>query len=238
MLTSTLINSGQISPVAPLNTPSSDATHNLVAKSHSQEIAMNFQFNGAYYSFTPTEVIVTSFIVVVVIAIVIAALVERRRTRTLAFRNRFGSEYDREVNKHGSWRQAEAKLADRETRVGTLEIRGLGVTEQQRFVSEWQTVQARFLDHPKLAVTEADDLVNALLEAQGYPVSGFEQRAADISVNYPRVMENYREAHGIAVRLGKLDASTEELRNAMIQYRTVFDELIQVHIDHHQVSAA
>jgi hypothetical protein len=88
-------------------------------------------------------------------------------------------------------------------------------------------VQSRFVDHPRAAVTEANDLINALLEARGYPMVGFEQRAADVSVTYPRVMENYRIAHGIAVRHAGAEATTEELRTAMIQYRSIFDELAQ-----------
>ncbi len=88
-------------------------------------------------------------------------------------------------------------------------------------------MQSRFLDHPEAAVTEADDLIAALLEARGYPKDSFEQRAADVSVTYPRVMENYRVAHAIAVRPGRAEASTEELRTAMIQYRTIFDEIVQ-----------
>ena len=191
------------------------------------EKKMQFQFNGIEYQFTITQLVVAALVFVLVVGIAIAWYVERRRTRTLAFRNRFGSEYDRAVLTHGSSREAEAKLAARETRVHTLVIRDLGVTERERFVTEWHTVQSRFVDHPKSAVTEADDLVNALLEARGYPQSSFEQRADDVSVHYPRVMENYRLAHGIAVRLGRVDASTEELRTAMIQYRAIFDELVQ-----------
>jgi hypothetical protein len=188
---------------------------------------MQFQFNGVEYQFTPTELIVAALVFVLVVGIAIAWYVQRSKTRTLAFRNRFGTEYDRAVLTHGSSREAEAKLAARETRVQALVIRDLGVTERERFVTEWHTVQSRFVDHPKSAVTEADELVNALLEARGYPQSSFEQRADDVSVHYPRVMENYRLAHGIAVRLGRVDASTEELRTAMIQYRAIFDELVQ-----------
>jgi hypothetical protein len=132
------------------------------------------------------------------------------------------------VKTHGSSRKAEAKLADRETHVKTLELRDLGVTERERFVADWQLVQARFVDHPKTAVNEADELISSLLVARGYPKGSFDQRAADISVSYPRVMEDYRLANGIAVRPGRVDASTEELRTAMIQYRTIFDELVQV----------
>ncbi len=99
-------------------------------------------------------------------------------------------------------------------------------------------MQSRFVDHPKAAVTEADDLVNAILTARGYPQAGFDQRAADVSVTYPRVMENYRVAHDIAVRPGRPEATTEELRTAMIQYRAIFDELVQAQKPVEQRSAA
>ena len=177
--------------------------------------------------FTNTELIVTAVALVVVVVIAVAAYLQHRKTKTAALRNRFGTEYDRAVLEHGSSHKAEAKLADRETRVEAMKIRELGTIERERFVAEWQTVQSRFVDYPKAAVTEADDLIAALLEARGYPKDSFEQRAADVSVTYPRVMEYYRVAHAIAVRPGRAEASTEELRTAMIQYRTIFDELVQ-----------
>jgi hypothetical protein len=186
---------------------------------------MTYEFMG--YFITQNQLIAAAVVLVVLIAVAIGAFVQNRRARTLAFRNRFGTEYDRAVLTHGSAREAEAKLADRETRVGALKIRELGVTERERFVTEWHTIQSRFVDHPRMAVTEADDLINALLEARGYPQASFEQRAADVSVNYPRVMENYRVAHSVAVRLGQAEATTEELRTAMIQYRDIFDDLLQ-----------
>jgi hypothetical protein len=179
------------------------------------------------YYFTSTQLIVAAVVLAVVILIAIGAFIEYRRTKTLALRDRFGSEYDRAVVKHGSTRVAESNLADRETRVEALTLRDLGTTERERFITEWHTVQSRFLDRPRAAVTEADDLINALLEARGYPQAGFEQRAADVSVNYPRVMENYRAAHSIAVRLGQVEATTEEQRIAMIKYRDIFDDLLQ-----------
>ena len=187
---------------------------------------MQFQFNGVLYQFTNTQLIVAALALLVVVLIVLGVFLERRKAKTKAFRDRFGTEYDRAVLKSGT-RAAESKLDDRKTRVDTLVIRDLGVTERERFVTEWHTVQSRFVDHPKAAVTEADDLVNALLEARGYPRAGFEQRADDVSVTYPRVMENYRRAHGIAVRPGQIEATTEELRTAMIEYRAIFDELLQ-----------
>jgi hypothetical protein len=177
--------------------------------------------------FTNAQLIVAVFVLIVAVLIAVGAYLEHRKSKTRALRNRFGTEYDRAVVTHGSSRQAENKLADRETRVEALKIRDLEATERDRFVAEWHTVQSRFVDHPKAAVTEADDLVNALLEARGYPRVGFEQRADDVSVTYPRVMENYRRAHGIAVRPGQIEATTEELRTAMIEYRAIFDELLQ-----------
>jgi hypothetical protein len=188
-----------------------------------QENAMNFM----NYHFTNSQLLLAAFVLTVVVIVAVAAILEKRKAKTAGLRNRFGTEYDRAVRKHGSTKKAEAKLADRETRVEALNIRELGAPEHDRFVAEWQTVQSRFLDHPKAAVTEADDLVNSLLEARGYPLGSFEQRAADLSVTYPRVMESYRVAHAVAVHLGRSEASTEELRTAMIQYRAIFDELVQ-----------
>jgi hypothetical protein len=180
--------------------------------------------------FTNTTIILGLFLLFVAAAIGIGMYLLHRKTRTQAFRNRFGSEYDRAVLEHGSPRKAETKLANLQNRVEAMPIRDLGVTERDRFAAEWQTVQSRFVDHPKTAVTEADDLINALLLARGYPQSSFEQRAADVSVSYKGVMENYRLANAIAVRPGQPEASTEELRTAMIQYRAIFDELAQAQI--------
>jgi len=163
---------------------------------------------------------------VVVVAIVLYE--RKRKNTTLGLKNRFGPEYDRAVKQHGSERKAEAKLADRETRVDLLKIRDLDMVERERYLTEWQTVQSRFVDYPKGAVTEADELVSSLMQARGYPVADFDQRAADVSVDHPRVVENYRSAHAIALRLGRGEANTEELRTAMIHYRSLFDELAQV----------
>jgi hypothetical protein len=151
-----------------------------------------------------------------------------RRHRTEGLRTRFGPEYGRAITAHGSKNKAEGKLADRETRVEGLKIRQLGATERERFIADWQAVQSRFLDHPKGAVTEADELISALLLARGYPAAEFDQRAADISVNHPRLVQNYRTAHDVAVRMGRGEATTEDLRAAMIEYRSLFDELVQV----------
>ncbi len=172
--------------------------------------------------------VIGSAVAVIVAIVVIAWLYGRRRRATSAgLRERFGPEYERAVQQHGSERKAELKLADREKRVEKLNIRDLDATERERFSSEWQLVQSRFVDYPKGAVTEADELVSSLMKARGYPVADFDQRAADISVDHPRVVENYRSAHGIALQLGRGEATTEELRTAMIHYRSLFEELVQ-----------
>ena len=188
--------------------------------------------------FTNTQLIIAAVLLVAAVVIAVFAYFQRRKAKTASFRDRFGSEYERAVQEHGSPKKAESKLADRENRVEALKIRDLGATERERFVAEWQTVQSRFVDYPQAAVTEADNLIAALLEARGYPKDDFEQRAADVSVTYPRVMENYRLAHAIAVRPGRVEASTEELRTAMIQFRAIFDELVQVQRREERKSAA
>jgi len=188
------------------------------------------------YHFTSNQLLLIGFVVVLVGIIAVSAYLERRRTRTIELRARFGAEYDRAVEQHGSPSQAEATLAERAAHAETLKIRDLGATEQERFITEWYTVQSRFVDRPKEAVTEADNLVNAVLEARGYPHASFEQRAADLSVNHPRAIENYRRAH--AIRLGRAEATTEDLRTALIQYRAVFDEVVQLQKAHELVSSS
>jgi len=152
--------------------------------------------------------------------------VRKRRDTTAGLRQKFGPEYDRAVLAHGS--KAEAKLADREKRIEKLNLRDLDLLEHERYSKEWQAVQFRFVDSPKGAIVEADDLVSSVMKVRGYPVADFDQRAADISVDHPRVVENYRSAHQIALRAGKEGATTEELRTAMIHYRSLFEELVQV----------
>ncbi|MGA2358120.1 MAG: hypothetical protein ABSF66_03910 [Terriglobales bacterium] len=176
------------------------------------------------------KLIVIAAVVILIIAVLALLYVRKRRSKSTSadLRKKFGPEYDRAVREHGAGRKAEAKLEDREKRVAKLTIRDLDPMEQERFSKQWGSVQSRFVDSPKGAVAEADDLVSSLMKARGYPVSDFEQRAADISVDHPRVVENYRSAHEIALRVGKDGATTEELRTAMIHYRSLFEELVQV----------
>jgi hypothetical protein len=168
--------------------------------------------------------LIIGFAVLVVAGIVAWFSLRKRRTEKL--RAQFGAEYDRAVKEDGGRRHAEAGLKERTARVESLNIRPLTAGDRGRFVESWSRVQARFVDGPGGAVTEADQLLRDVMSTRGYPVSDFEQRAADISVDHPLVMENYRTAHAIAVRQTQGQANTEDLRQAMIHYRTLFDELV------------
>jgi hypothetical protein len=184
------------------------------------------------FQFTNAQLMVGAVVLVTAILIPTVGYMTYRKSRTIGFRKRFGQEYDREVRKHSSSSKAEAKLAGREARAKALGLREIDANDRVRFVAEWQAVQARFIEHPKSAVTQADELISSLLVARGYPKGSFDQRAADMSVSYPRVMGDYRRANAIAVRPGRANASTEELRMAMIQYGTIFDELVQAQMIH------
>jgi hypothetical protein len=169
--------------------------------------------------------IVIAVAVMVVAGIAVWLFIRKRRTERL--RTRFGgAEYDRALQEGGNRRHAEAGLDKRADRVESLHIQPLGPGDRARFVESWRKVQARFVDGPGGAVTEADQLLGDVMATRGYPVSDFEQRAADISVDYPLVLENYRSAHKFAIRQTQGQASTEELRQAIIHYRALFDELV------------
>lgn len=164
--------------------------------------------------------------VVVVAIILVAGFVWSRRRRSEHLRDQFGPEYDRAVEASGDRSKAEAELAEREKRVQKLNIRPLEPAERREFLERWSDVQARFVDDPARAVAFADALLGEVMKARGYPVSDFEQRAGDISVDHPIVVEHYRTAHDIAVRHEHGQASTEDLRQAMIHYRALFDNLV------------
>lgn len=176
--------------------------------------------------FTSPAVLIGAVVVLLLIAVVIAVAVNLQKKKSARLRQRFGAEYDYALSETGSRKEAEEALDGRLKRIGYLKIRDLTVAERERFIGEWGLLQSRFVDHPRGAVTEADELVNSLLAMRGYPAGGFEQRAADISVNHAALVEPYRVAHGITARAGRSEATTEELRTAMIQYRTLFDALL------------
>ena len=155
------------------------------------------------------------------------------RMRSQKLRQRFGPEYDRTIREEGSIRRAEAALAARARRVAKLDIRPLSPADADRFDSAWRAVQARFVDDPRGAVTEADRLVGELMAARGYPVGEFEQRVADISVDHPDVVVNYRAAREIALLHSEGKANTEDLRQAMVHYRALFRDLLETETTRH-----
>ena len=164
---------------------------------------------------------------VVIVALVVAVWVIRQRRQSQQLHQRFGPEYDRAVSQYHSQDRAEAALQARQKRVEAMTIRPLTPEDRTRFAQAWRATQARFVDEPAAATAEADRLIADLMGVRGYPVRDFEQRADDISVSYPNVVENYRAAHAISLSSTRGEASTEDLRTAMIHYRALFDELLE-----------
>ena len=171
---------------------------------------------------TPVMVVVI-VVAVLVVAAAIGLFIRNQRSQRL--RTRFGPEYSRVIEVTGNKTQAEAKLEKLERRVERFELRPLTPVVRANFVAGWQKIQSRFVDDPKGALTEGDKLIQGVMAVRGYPVSDFEQRAADISVNHPLIVEHYRAGHDIAVQHSRGRASTEDMRQAMIHYRTLFAEL-------------
>ena len=172
------------------------------------------------------------WIVVVAIVLVVAGLVwflvDRNRSQGL--QRDFGPEYERTMARAGDRGLAESDLQERRERVSSLDLRPLSTPDHDRYTAEWTKVQAAFVDRPSEAVTHADELIQRVMATRGYPVADFDQRSADISVEHPDVVENYRSAHSIAVReTGEEgDGDTEALRKAMVYYRSLFDELLVI----------
>jgi hypothetical protein len=164
---------------------------------------------------------------VFVASVLLWYLTRERRSRRL--RSRFGPEYDHTVSKIGSRPEAEEALARRERRVERIHVHSLSRGEQDRFAQEWHGVQAKFVDDPPGSIAEADQLVCDVMRARGYPMSDFDRRAEDLSVDHPYVVRNYRSAHEIAMRDEKGQASTEDLRQALVYYRDLFDDLLEAH---------
>lgn len=169
--------------------------------------------------------IVAIVVGVAVIGLVAWYLLQRQRSEEL--RARYGPEYSRTIDEIGDRRKAEAELLKRQERVEHLEIRPLTAAQRDAFVARWRAVQAKFVDDPRGAVTDADGLVEEVMKARGYPVADFDQRAADLSVHHPRVVENYRAARDIAKRHRRGEASTEDLRQAVVYYRELFQDLLE-----------
>ncbi len=174
----------------------------------------------------------TYLIVAVVVALVIVgavlAVIFTRRNRAKALQDHFGPEYDRTVQALGDEKKARAELKERQKHVEELDIRPLSANERERYRADWAAVQSKFVDEPGQAIVDADRLIMEVMQLRDYPVSDFEQRAADISVNYPELVSNYRAARVIALKNEQYEANTEELRQAMIYYRSLFEELLEL----------
>ena len=175
----------------------------------------------------PTNTLILAIVLIALAVAAVAWLVVQKQKST-KLRRRFGPEYDRAVKEYGGRTKAEAELSKREQRVAGLNIIPITAAEAARFSNAWISLQSRFVDDPKGVVPEADLLVRELMIKRGYPMGDFELRAADISVDHPSVVKNYRAAQIIALRNARREADTEELRTAVVHYRTLFDELLGV----------
>jgi hypothetical protein len=161
------------------------------------------------------------------IVLTLAVATRRRsRARSLELQRRFGPEYERAVQELGPVR-AERELAARARRVEHFKFRDLSSADRGRFSSSWSRIQLQFVDDPALAVSSANELIKEVMRARGYPTEDFEQRAADLSVDYPAVVQHYRAAQSLAASNRSGQASTEELRQAVVHYRVLFGELLQ-----------
>lgn len=163
-------------------------------------------------------------LVLVLLAGIVMLVVQGRHRANL--RSKFGPEYSRTVEAVGSPRRAEAELQEREKRVASFSIRPLSPQQVDMFTDGWMRVQTQFVDDPQGAVSRADVLLTEVMEVRGYPIADFERRSADLSVDHPQVVQNYRSAHDISIRHARGEADTEDLRQAMIHYRALFEELV------------
>lgn len=175
-----------------------------------------------------TNTIILSVVLIVICVAAVAWIFMQRQRRSQGLRRRFGPEYGRTVKEMGGQTKAEAELMKREARVARLNITPLVPADAARFSQAWNGLQGRFIDNPKGVVAEADHLIRDLMMKRGYPMGDFERRAADISVHHPGVVANYRAAQVIAARDARGEADTEELRRAVVCFRSLFDELLEV----------
>jgi len=171
-----------------------------------------------------------TIIAVVLVLVIVGAMMMRpvfaRRKRSEQLHEHFGSEYDLTVQALGDEKKAQIELEERQKYVKALDIRSLSVNERDRYLADWAAVQSKFVDEPGQAIVDADRLIMEVMQLRAYPISDFEQRAADVSVTYPALVSNYRAARAIAIKNEQHQADTEELRQAMLYYRSLFDELL------------
>lgn len=173
-----------------------------------------------------TYVIVIAVAFVLVFGVVIGLVYSGRTKHSKQMQEHYGPEYDHVVQTTGSAKAAEAELKQRNKHVEALNIRPLTTAEHDRYLAEWKEVQAKFVDDPSRAIKDADRLIMEVMQVRDYPLSDFDERAADISVGYPELVTNYRAAHAIALKNEQKTADTEELRQAMVYYKSLFTELV------------
>ena len=167
----------------------------------------------------------------VVVALIIVVMLIGKARRSAHLKSQFGDEYDRTVEAVGDKHKAKVELRDREKRVKAFDLRPLHPADRTRFTTAWTAVQAEFVDDPRAAVSHADELVTEVMTTRGYPMTDFDQRYADLSVDYPHVVQNYRSGHDSYLKHTRGDAGTEDLRQAMIHYRALFEDLAKVDVD-------
>jgi FtsZ-interacting cell division protein ZipA len=173
-----------------------------------------------------------SVIILVIGIVAMAAILFSiwRKERSKKLRSRFGPEYEEAVSEYGSRDKAEQSLVTRQKRMEKIPIQPLSATERDRFAEEWIRVQAMFVDDPAGAIHGADRLVCDAMRARGYPMTDFDRRAEDLSVDHPQVVKNYRAGHDIALRAERKEATTEDLRRGLVYYRDLFEELLETHV--------
>jgi len=174
-----------------------------------------------------TTYLIIAVVLVLVIMGAILGPIFARRKRSERLHDHFGPEYDHTVQALGDEKKAQTELDERQKHVKALDIRPLSVGERERYLADWTAVQSKFVDEPGQAIVDADRLIMEVMQLRAYPVSDFEQRAADISVSYPALVSNYRAARRIALKNEQHEANTEELRQAVIYYRSLFEELLE-----------
>jgi hypothetical protein len=172
-------------------------------------------------------IVIAAIVVVAALAIIIAARAASSRKRTERLKERFGPEYERSVREIGEQRAAEQELTTRERMREKLDIVPLSREAREKYAGQWRTVQAAFVDNPSSAVGDADRLVTLVMRERGYPIDDFDQRAADISVDHPKVVGNYRAAHTLYLSQEKGGIGTEDQRQAFVHYRALFEELLE-----------
>jgi hypothetical protein len=174
-----------------------------------------------------TYILIGAVVLALAIVGVLLALIFVRQKRSERLHDQFGSEYDLTVQALGDEKKAQTELKSRQEHVKTLDLHPLSAGDRERYLADWAVVQSRFVDQPGQAIGEADHLIMEVMQLRSYPVSDFEQRAADLSVSYPALVTNYRAARAIAIKNEQQQADTEELRQAMLYYHSLFDELVE-----------